>query len=230
MGPTTIPKIILYRKDGACSLVPHALLTHLRIPFTAIPMQSGPDGLEAADGSLPHAEFRRINPTGYVPTLTVDGAVVTEMPAILTYIASLVPERNLLGSESAERALNRVRVTEWLAWLSGTLHNAFAAIWRPYRFTDDAGAHESVARRGREVIDAGFARIEARLRGREWAVGEAGATVVDFHLYVFWRWGVRAGIEMRELYPSFGRLVRRVEGLEGVKEAVAVEGLEPCFG
>jgi glutathione S-transferase len=189
MPPTTIPKIILYRKDGACSLVPRALLTHLRIPFTAIPMQSGPDGLEAVDGSLLHAEFRRVNPAGYVPILTVDDEAVTEMPAILTYIASLVPEQNLLMSMSAERAMDRARVAEWLAWLSGTLHNAFAAIWRPYRFTDDAGAHESVARRGREVVDAGFARIEARLRGREWAVSEAGATVVDFRLYVFWRWG-----------------------------------------
>ncbi|KAL2782805.1 hypothetical protein BJX66DRAFT_345502 [Aspergillus keveii] len=196
MAPA-IPRLTLYRKDGACSLAPHALLTHISIPFSAIAMQSGPVGLEAADGSLSHADFRRINPTGYVPTLTVDSEVVTEMPAILAYIASLAPERNLLGKEGT---MGRVKVTELLAWLSGTLHNGFAALWRPNRFTDDVNVHESIRKRGREVIDKGFAKIEQRLRGREWAVGEDVTVVTSIF-----------------------------EELAGVKEAVITEGLDFCF-
>lgn len=242
------PTITLYRANGSCSLVPHALLQHFSIPFTAVLMQPTPDPsakasfYRAADGSLSHEEYLQINPTGYVPCLVVDDSdpadakshsssssdggggtktVITEMPAILTYIASLAPaHQHVLG----ETAVQRAKVAEWTAWLSGTLHGAgFGAFWRPGRFVGDEDAQRAVSARGREVVEKCFARIEERLAGREFAVGE-GLTVVDFNVWVFWRWGGKIGVDMAARYPGYDRFAREVEKLEGVRRALDVEG------
>ncbi|KAI8316069.1 hypothetical protein K4K61_011098 [Colletotrichum sp. SAR11_59] len=220
------PNITLYRTNGACSLVPHSILTHFVVPFVAVEMEPTPDGTDgiggryrAADGSLTHEEYRRINPTGYVPCLVVDETVITEMPAVLTYIASLVPDQNLFGRTAVQRA----KAYEWVCWLSGTLHSlGYAGILRPERFVHGEEAKVEVVARAQEVIDECYARIDERLAGREVAVGE-GLTVVDFNLYIFYRWGCKAGTEMGRLYPNYERIARMVEGLDGVTKVVHVE-------
>ncbi|KAF6825650.1 glutathione s-transferase [Colletotrichum plurivorum] len=239
------PSITLYRANGSCSLVPHALLQHFSIPFRAVLMESTPSPsalatpkasfYRAADGSLSHEEYLQINPTGYVPCLVVDSdptttnttnnndtkTVITEMPAILTYISSLIPSNNhILG----QTPLQRAKVTEWTTWLSGTLHGSgFGALWRPARYSNDEEAHASISAKGRENIEKCYARIDERLAGREYAVGE-GLTVVDFNVWVFWRWGGIIGVDMPAKYPNYDKFAKRVAVLEGVKKALEVEG------
>ncbi|KAF2623787.1 glutathione S-transferase [Macroventuria anomochaeta] len=221
-----MPELTLYRKDGACSFVPHALLRHLAIPFKAIVMREGPDGYEAADGSLTHAEYLNINPLGYVPVLIVDGEVITEMPAILTMIAHLAPDqeagREMLGRTPLEKA----RVVEWMAWLSGSLHSlGFAAFWREYRFVEEhSECYPPVKEKGRKVIKQCFERIDKRLKGRNYAVGDA-FTVVDFNLYLFWRWGNDIGFNMKERFPHYGLVLQNTEKLDSIRGAVREEGL-----
>ncbi|KAL4723597.1 hypothetical protein ACLX1H_009235 [Fusarium chlamydosporum] len=113
MGSTAnMPKLTLYRTNGSCSLVPHAILRHYNIPFDAIRLKPGPDGYEAADGSFTNAEYHAIHPRGYVPALTVDDETITEMPAILSYISSLIPNEKLLGVTAFQNA----KVLEWLVF------------------------------------------------------------------------------------------------------------------
>ncbi|KAI1505962.1 glutathione S-transferase [Biscogniauxia marginata] len=226
-------KIILYRRDGACSWVANALLRHLSIPFEAVLMIPGPDSrfFEAADGSFTHEEYRKnVNPDGRVPTLVVDGEIITELPAILTMIAQLAPDRKPGEAVLGKTPLERARVVEWTVWLSGTLQAAgFGGYFRPYRF---AGTHEeaypAVKEKGRRVIESCFERVDARLTGREYAVGDA-LTIVDINLYVFWAWGVIAGFPMRERFPAYAQLLRRVEALDSVRAAVKDEGMTPIF-
>lgn len=231
------PAFTLYRLDGACSLVPHAILTHFNVPFRTVAMVPGSDpgdagapglGLRAADGSLSHEEYLEINPTGYVPALVVHGAngdttdtVITEMPAVLTYIDSLIPQAHLLGSSPVQRA----KVYECLAWLSGTLHaTGYGAFWRPARFAATEEGREQVEVKGRAIIDRSYARIEDRLTGKRFAAGDE-LTAADFNLYIFWLWGNKIGVSIEKQYPSYARLMKVVEGLQGVKEARKVEKL-----
>ncbi|KAI8267871.1 hypothetical protein K4K58_007001 [Colletotrichum sp. SAR11_239] len=226
------PNITLYRTNGACSLVPHSILTHFAIPFVAVEMEPTPDGIDgiggryrAADGSLTHEEYRRINPTGYVPCLLVDETVITEMPAVFTYIASLVPDKNLFGRTAVQRA----KAYEWVCWLSGTLHSlGYAGVLRPERFVHGEEARAEVVARGQKVIDECYARIEERLMGKEFAIGD-GLTVVDFDVYIFYRWGCQFGTEMGRLYPNYERIARMVEGLDGVTKVVHVEKQQLVF-
>lgn len=172
------PKLTLYRANGACSLVPHILLHELDIPFSTISMTFGPDGLQGADGTLSHGEYLKINPSGFVPALQIeDEEVLTENPAILTYIASLAPQRPVFGKDRSETA----KVYRWLCWLSGTLHgNGYAMILRPARFTNDTSAYAGVVAQGRRKIEDCYERIERHLKS-EYVVGD-GFTVADLNL------------------------------------------------
>ena len=237
------PPLTLYTFSNTCSLVPASLLLHFGIAFKEVPMRptihrrgAGGD-LEAADGSLSHQDYLRINPTGFVPALVVDEnntengndshkspTVITEAPAVITYIAALLPQHNLLGVT----ALQRGQVAEWLAWLSVTLHaGGLSAYWRPERFSDDEKAHDAISHHGKETMKKGYARIEERVRGREFVVGDA-LTVVEFYLYFFRRWGSEGGLDM-SAYPNYESMMRRVEALDGVRRSVKADGQALIF-
>lgn len=220
-----MPELTLYRANESCAFVPHAILLHYGIPAKTIRMKFGPDGYEAADGSFTQAEYRSIHSSGYVPALIVDEEVVTELPAVVAFISSLIPERNLMGREGLDRA----RVSEWLNWLSGTVHGlGFAMIRRPNRFSNDETTFESIRAKGMEVMRKCFDRIESRMEGKEWAVGNA-ITAVDFYLYIFLRWGKEIGIDMEKDYPVCSQFGANVEKLEGIKKALEVEESKFCY-
>lgn len=226
-----MPKqLILYRKDGSCSLVPHALLNELDIPFSSAVLKFENGQMSAADGSFTNAEYKKVHPRGFVPALNVDGEIITEMPAILTYISELAPNRNSLGSTPSERA----KAYEWMTWLSGTLHGTgYGALWRPMRFTDDdsEGVHSAITEKGFRTIVYCHERIEDSLEGPH-AVGDR-FTAVDLNLYNFWRWGaLRVGLqpnEMREKYPRFAKLAKAVEEMQSVRKTLKVENLQRAF-
>jgi glutathione S-transferase len=237
---TLTTNLTLYQKNGSCSLVPHALLYHLRLPFQAISMSTDANGkYTAADGSFSHDEYLKLNHTGYVPALAVgDGVIIAEMPAVLTYIASIALEsRDSLDVKSEEVAsllgrtvLEKAQIVQWLAYLSGTLHSlGFAALWRPYRAAGDhEEAYAAVREKGREIIDLVFSRIEHQIGGKKYLLGDQLA-LVDFNIYVFYRWGRELGIDMEKCYPDYSRVARTVEALEGVEKAIKAEELKKCF-
>ena len=78
----------LYYATGACSLSPHIVLHEAGLPFTAIKVNTKTHQL--ADG----VDYYSINPLGYVPLLELDdGTRLSETPAIVQYLADLVPEK-----------------------------------------------------------------------------------------------------------------------------------------
>lgn len=161
---------------------------------------------------------------GYVPALAVDGVIITEVPAILSYISSRAPQARLFGPDS----LSHSRVVEWLSYLSGTVHGrGFGLLFRPGRFSDDEGDYDKLRAKGREFVGSCFGSIDGRLKGKKFAVGEE-LTVVDFYLYIFARWGKEVGFVMGE-FPAYDAHASRMEGVEGVRKAIEEQGLRFNF-
>src|SRR3954471_20485786 len=80
----------LYYSPGACSLGIRVVLEEIGKPY-ALKKVSLPDGEQYKP------EFLRINPKGKVATLVRDdGSVLTEFPAIATWLALINPEKDLL--------------------------------------------------------------------------------------------------------------------------------------
>src|SRR6476659_3180748 len=81
--------LILYYAPNACSIAPHIALEEIGVPFET-------RRIDLAKGEQTSEAFLRVNPMGRVPALVIDGAVVTELPALLTYIANLEPDAGFI--------------------------------------------------------------------------------------------------------------------------------------
>ncbi|KAH7148350.1 glutathione S-transferase [Dactylonectria macrodidyma] len=217
-----MPNLILYRVNGSCAFVAHAILLHFGIPFSTVEMKFGPDGVESVDGTISHAEYLRVHHKGYVPALDVDGEVITELPAILNYLSSVAPERRLFSDDG----LGRARVSEWLNWLSGSLHAlGFGMVLRPARFSDDPAVLDLIQAKGKAFVRECFARIDGKAKDTHFLVGD-DLTAADFYVYIFSRWAEAAGIDLKAEYANYYRFVRQMESVEGVKKAIEAEGLD----
>ncbi|KAJ3486583.1 hypothetical protein NLG97_g6583 [Lecanicillium saksenae] len=204
--------IKLWYAPGACSLAPHIALKEAGIEFESIQLD--------VFAGLPD-EFRKINPKMRVPVLSIDGEAITEVPAIMTAISQLAPEKRLLG----ETNLEIVRTYEWMNWLSGVLHGqAFGGFLRPSRYSDDPDAHPSIKAKGLQTIQECYATIDDKLTAHT-AVGSR-VTAVNAYLYTFYRWGASLGLDMKATYPNYTELVENFLKHWSVEATLKEEGIE----
>jgi glutathione S-transferase len=212
----------LYFSPNSCSLAPHIVLEEIGKPYEAELIQTGPGGKTRSP------EWHAINPKGRVPALTnVPGSnggaanVLTEVPAILNYLADAHPESGLAPADLAGRA----RANEWMNWLSSNVHAmSFGQIWRPHRFVDDESHYAALEQAGRSRLAQQYDYIESLLAdGRDWAV-PGGYSIVDPYLLVFWRWGSRVGLDM-SVYPSWRNLMSRVAVRPAVRSVMERTGI-----
>lgn len=209
---------VLYYSPGACSLAAHIVLEELGIPYR-LELVSVPEGAAVREPYL------GINPKGRVPALAIEGEerVLTELPAILDYLAHSDPAGRLMPGSGA---LPQARRQEWLAWLAGWVHGVgFGLLWRPARFDADASHYDALHAMGRRTIEAAFEDIERQLAdGRQWAVAE-GYSVVDPFLLVLFRWGNRIGFAMRRDYPAWAALSDKLAQRPAVSRVLEKEGI-----
>lgn len=212
-------KYRFYYSPGACSLAAHIVLEELGLSYEGVKVT-------IAEGLNRKPEYLAINPRGRVPALELvsdsGSQVLTEVMAILLYLADRHPNPQLMP-EGREAFF---RLIEWMSWLTATMHAAgVRTVFRPERFTTDAAGAPGIAEQGRLSIKAGYADIEQRLKGRTWAFGEQ-YSVLDPLLLVYYRWGNRCGLKMREDYPAYAAMMDRVRARPAVAKAVADEGIQ----
>lgn len=204
--------LTLHYAPGACSMVPHVLLLETGVAFAKV-LTSTSDGTTKSDA------WKKINPKGRVPVLIVDGTVLTEVPAISSYISSHMSDLHLMGRNPMEQA----RVLEWFNWLSGTMHGqAIAGMFRPYRFTDDESAFPAIKAKAKLTLTDGHQQIETKLRDQEWAIGDH-FTAADPMLLFVMRMSNRLGFEMAKTYPVYTAWARRMEARPSVQQMLAAE-------
>ncbi len=206
--------IKLYYSPGACSLAPHIVLEELGIAYEAVLVS-------LKDGEHKKADFLRINPKARVPVLNVDGKILTENVAILTYLGGGYAERGLWPKDTWKQA----EALSLMAWLASTVHIGFAGIFRPERFAGDTAVHEALKTTARANIEKNFADIEKLLTGKTFAMG-GQYTVCDPYLLVFYRWGNRIGIPMKERFPLWGKHAQRVASRPTVKRVLEAEDIQ----
>ena len=77
----------------------HWALIELGLPYRSVPIQS-------RSGETDTPEYGRLNPRRKIPTFQDGGLVLTESPAIVTYLAETygtAPERSLIPTTQPER-------------------------------------------------------------------------------------------------------------------------------
>lgn len=179
--------LTLYYSPGACSLASHITLEESGAPYEAHPILLSKDENKTES-------YLKINPRGKVPALRVGDETLTENTAILTYLAKTCPEANLMPKD----ALGEARCISMMAWLSNTVHPCFTRVFRPYRYSEDESAHPAIKAMGRTSFFANLEEIDRLLHGKEWQQG-AQFTTCDPYALVFYAWGFRAEMPVRDL-------------------------------
>jgi glutathione S-transferase len=205
----------LYHSPGACSMACHVALEAAGAPFEGVPVL-------LAKGEHREPAYLAVHPGGLVPVLELEeGQRLTEAAAILLHIARRFPGARLLPEMGS---LEEARAFEWIAWLTNTMHIAYAGLWRPERFTDVPAAREALVASARDRIDALNRNVEARIAAAPFAAGNA-YSVADAFLLVFFRWANRIGLDAAERYPAWTAWARRMEVRPAVARVLEREGV-----
>src|SRR5574338_532293 len=122
-GCGNAPPMKLYYAAGACSLAPHIVLREAGAPFSLVRVDL------RAHRTEDDQDYTAINPKGYVPALELDdGQLLTEVPAIVQYIADQHPAAGLAPSPGT---LERARLQEWLTFIGTEVHKSFGVLFNP---------------------------------------------------------------------------------------------------
>src|SRR5258707_15505407 len=108
--------LTLYFAPGTSSFAVHIALHEIGVPFEGRPMSFKND--------LRSPAYLALNAEGKVPTLLVDGRPLTEVAAILHYLAKRFPDAGLLPRDDIEadaQALPRAHADSTMPGKSGEL-------------------------------------------------------------------------------------------------------------
>jgi glutathione S-transferase len=183
--------LTFYFAPGSSSMAPHIALHEIGVAFNARPL------------SFSKKENRRpaylaLNAEGKVPTLLVEGRPLTEVAAILFYLAKRFPDANLLPAHDIEAESQAI---SWMSFIAATLH--------PTR------------RRGIEHARAVYALADKRLGAQDWAIGSY--SIADIHLFrLYWRFFNSLHPEPGAL-PNLHRHYQRMMARPAVQRTCEIE-------
>ena len=213
-APTFPPALTLYYSPKACSLASHIALEESGLPYVATAVN-----IRTQANRSP--EYLQLNPSGTVPALGIDAQVLTESQAILTYIADLVPERELLPRTGT---LARARAHQWMNLISSSMHVAYRGIFRPQTYGGEtAEGIAAVSAQSHQNLVKVLHTVEERLGDQPYALGQH-FSVADAYLFVFYLWSHDERIEQPlPARPRYQALAQRVWQRESVRKVVARE-------
>lgn len=184
----------LYFATDTCSLSPHIVLQELGLAYDLVRVNNRTK--RTSEGG----DFRTINPKGYVAALVLDsGEVLTEGPALVQYLADLKPEK---GLAPANGALARVRLQEWLNFITSEIHAGSSPLF-----------NKELPEPVRQIFSARlfkrFEMIDATLAKHAYLMG-ASFSVADAYLFTVLSWMPALGIDLGR-WKSIVGYVERID-------------------
>jgi glutathione S-transferase len=198
----------LYLLPGACSLASHIALEEAGLSYETAAVSRQTKTLP--DGS----DYNKINPKGYVPALQLDdGVVLTEGPAILQYVADLVPAT---GLAPAAGTVARVQLQAWLNFIGSEVHKNYSPLFSPANSDDWKAA-------ARANLDRRLGYLNDQLTAQPYLMGDT-FTVADAYLFVVLSWSGMVKVDLSG-FPALGAFQQRVAVRPAVQAALKAEGL-----
>jgi glutathione S-transferase len=202
----------LYYAPGACSLGIHVILEEIGKPYDLQKVD-----LQKQEQYAP--DFTTINPKSKVPTLMRDdGSVLTEFPAIATWLAKTNPDKALLPGDAEAEA----RALEAMDYVVSTLHmQGFSRMFRPVNYAPTEADHDKVKARGREIMQKGLELMSKALEGKDYVVGKFSVADAALFYVEFWA----SGRMKMSLPKNCAAHYERMKSRPAVKRVLEQEGL-----
>jgi glutathione S-transferase len=198
----------LYYKPGACSLSPHIVLNEGDFTYECEMVDFATGKTESG------ADYKTINPNGYVPALQLDnGDILTEGPAIVQYLADRVPEKHLAP---ANGTMQRYHLIAWLNFIATELHKSIGASFN--KQTPEAWKDLIKTR-----MPQRFDYVSDQLDGKTWLTGD-NFSVADAYLFTVLSWCKGVDIDLAS-WPIITAYLKRVGERPAVVAALKQEGI-----
>jgi glutathione S-transferase len=182
--------LTLYFAPGSSSFAIHIALHEIGVAFEA-------KSMSFKNNDMRSPEYLALNPEGKVPTLMLDGRPLTEVAAILYYLAKRFPDAGLLPRDDIEAD---AQALSWMSFIASTLHPA-------RRHGPD---------HAKEVW-----RIADRRLGGGWALGRY--SIADIHLFrLYWRFA-NSLKPTPETFPNLTAHYARMMARPAVQRTIEVE-------
>lgn len=198
----------LFFKAGACSLSPHIVLEESGLAYDTESVDL------ATKVTATGRDYWTVNPKGYVPALVLDsGEVLTEGPAIVQYVADLVPDKKLAP---ANGSIERYRLQSWLAFIGTEIHKSFSPFFNPAAGDDwKAAAVANLERR--------YGHTDQHLAGKSYLLGDS-FSVADAYLFTIVNWTRFSKLDLGR-WPNLAAFQARVAARPAVQAVLKAEGL-----
>ncbi|MGM9487558.1 glutathione S-transferase family protein [Ideonella sp. YS5] len=202
---TSAPSWTLYLAPGSCAQAVHIALHDAEAPHRL-------RLLDFAAGEQRGAAYLAVNPRGRVPALVTEQGTLTEVPALLTFIAQTFPAAKLAPLDDPFRL---AQVQAFNSYLCSTVHVAHAHKRRGARWADDPAAHEAMQRKVPANMAQCFEHIEADVLKGPWVFGE-DYTIADPYLFTIAEWLEADGVDVTRL-PKVMAHRARMQARESVQ-------------
>lgn len=199
----------LHYAPNSIALASLIALEETGVPYTPLRVDFGRNAQRSPD-------YLAVNPKGRVPALVMPQGILTETPAILTWLAQSFPDARLLPDDPWQIA----RVHELNAYLCATVHVSHAHKRRSARWSDDPAVIAALPLKVAQNMADHFAYLESRFTG-PWALGEA-YTIADPYLFTLSGWLTGDGVDIAR-FPGIARHHAAMTARPAVRRALALQ-------
>ena len=175
--------LTLFYTPKTCALATHIALIDAGADYTL-------KRISFANGEQRTPEFLAVNPKGRVPALVTPQGILTETPALLTYLAQTFPQAALAPTDPFALA----RLQAFTAFLSSTLHVAHAHGPRGNRWTDDPAAIQALKSYVPTAVTDAFKLVEDGMLQGPFVMGDT-YTIADPYLFTVSTWIEGDGVD-----------------------------------
>jgi len=200
---------ILYYSPFACSLAAHAVLEKIGKEFQLEKIDIQKNGHQSE-------AFLQLNPHGQVPVLEHDDKTISQLGAILIYLAEEHPEAGIMPNKESSEHFESIK---WLFYQSSTVHPIFSTAFFPDRVT--SGSTDEVMHKTMRRIDRVLDEFDQRLAGQPFIVGDT-PYAVDYYLFAMFNW-LKLFQKSVDPYPSLQSYMKRLSDIPELGKALAKE-------
>ena len=203
----------LYWSPGSASLCVHWMLIELGEQHDKVLVN-----IEAGEHRKP--EYLKLNPSGVVPTLVVDGVPLGEAAALCMILAERHPQAGFAPAVGHEQ---RAAYLSWMFFLSNTLQVAYHNWFYPDQPAGQS-AVEAVQATARTRIEAALDRVDRQIAASgAYLLGDR-VTAADFVTTMLMRWARNMPKPATE-WPAIAGFVKRMKARPSFKTLYEREGL-----
>ena len=201
--------LTLYYAKNSCAFAPHVVLEDAQADYKTVL-------IDIKNGEQNSDAYKKINMKQRVPALQTQKGILTETPAIMTYIAQEHPKKNLIPHDNYLFA----KVQSFNLYLASTVHVAHAHKHRGTRWaTDQDAISHMTSKVQRTMTDCGKF-IESCLIKGPWVLGER-YSICDPYLALITRWLKEDGVDLSE-FPLIRAHHELINKRDSMKKVLAI--------